>query len=115
MEQVDSDSYLVLSTINNVTFKEAEKEECIQERLDSCPAAITTVDNHDGYLILNQDIKNEVKSSKTVSRDFEKDFKTLHQDKQAVSTHEVSLEDMQNVEPGKQVVSTSERSLENVE
>ena len=115
MEQVDSDSYLVLSTINNVTSKEAEKEEDIQEQVDSCPATITTEDPHDGYLILNQDIKHEVTSSKTASRDFEKDVQNLDSDKQAVPTHEISLGDMQNVESGKQVVSTSERSLENAE
>ena len=64
LEQVDSDNYLVLSTINNITSKEVGKEQVIHS-LDTSPTIIRTTVSQDTYLMLNQDINHQITLSKT--------------------------------------------------
>ena len=62
-EQVDSDNYLVLSTINNITAKEVVKEQVIHS-LDTSPTIKSTTDSQDTYLMLHKHNNDQITLSK---------------------------------------------------
>ena len=105
LEQVDSDSYLVLSTINNITSKEVGKEQVIHF-LDTSHTLISTTDSQDTYLMLHQDNNHQITLSKT---SLNKEIQNIEKDKQLVSVSESTLENLKPVELENQVVCTPER------
>ena len=110
MEQVDSDNYLVLSAINNITSKEVGKEQVIHS-LDTFPTIKSTTDCQDTYLMLQQHNNDQITLSKM---SLNKEIINIEKYKQLVSVSESILENLKSVELGNKVSCTSERNVENL-